>query len=85
MGLWKTMPGYPTKEDVVYEIASYLLKDGRSNGEFSLQTFNSIYGSKWEETSHGSLIKEMMETGEITETKKSTASKRWFKINKTQE
>ena len=84
MGLWKTMPGYPTKEDVIYEISSYLLKDGRSNGEFSFQTFNSIYGTKWEETSQGSLIKAMMESGEISESKKSTASKKWFKINKTE-
>jgi hypothetical protein len=81
MGVWKTLPNYPTKEDIIYEISLYLLKDKRPNGEFSPQTFNSIFGSRWERDSHGQIIKKMIEDGDFIETKKSTASKIWYKIN----
>ena len=57
MGLWKTLPNYPTKEDVQYEISVFLLKEGRSGSEFSIQTLNSIYGTKWEILPQGELIK----------------------------
>ena len=83
MGLWKSLPEYPTKEDIVYEISVYLLKDGRNNGEFSHQTLNSIFGSKWETSKHGDIIKSMIDCGDFTETKKSTPAKKWYKINKT--
>ena len=46
LGLWKTLESYPTTEDVVYEILDYLIKDGRPGGEFSDQTYNSIWGEK---------------------------------------
>ena len=81
MGVWKTLPDYPTKEDIVYEISLYLLKDKRPNGEVSPQTFNSIFGSRWESESHGDIIKKMIEDGDFIETKKSTASKIWYRIN----
>jgi len=32
LSVWKTMPDYPTQEDVVYELSLYLIKDGRPNG-----------------------------------------------------
>lgn len=75
------MPAYPTKEDVAYEITVYLIKDGRSNGDISMQTFNSIYGSSWEKTKHGLVIKEMMEDKDLVESEKSSSSKKWFKLN----
>lgn len=78
MGLWKSLPSYPNKEDLEYEISFFLLKEGRSNSEFSIQTLNSIYGSKWESLPQGRLIKDLMEKGEIKETKKSTPSKKWY-------
>jgi len=31
MNLWRTLPDYPTKEDAIYELNVYLLKDGRPN------------------------------------------------------
>jgi hypothetical protein len=80
LGLWKTMPEYPTGEDIIYELSLFLFKDKRPNGEFSHQTFNSVFGSSWETTKHGDLVKQMVESGEFTETKKSTASKKWYKI-----
>jgi hypothetical protein len=78
MGLWKSLPSYPTKEDVKYEISIFLLKEGRSNSEFSSQTLNSVYGSKWDTLPQGQVIKSMIESGEISETKKSTPSKKWY-------
>jgi len=29
MGIWKELPAYPTEEDVVFELNSYLVRDGR--------------------------------------------------------
>jgi hypothetical protein len=78
MGLWKSLPHYPTKEDVKYEISIFLVKEGRSSSEFSSQTLNSVYGSKWEALPQGQVIKSMIESGEILETKKSTPSKKWY-------
>ena len=80
LGLWKTMPDYPTKDDIVYELSLFLFKDKRPGGEFSQQTFNSVFGSSWEKTKHGEIINGMIESGEFEETKKSTASKKWYKI-----
>ena len=78
MGLWKSLPTYPTKEDLEHEISIYLLKEGKPNLEFSTQNLNSIYGSKWESSPHGELIKNLIEKGEIKETKKSTPSRKWY-------
>jgi len=82
LGLWKMMPSYPTKEDIVYELSLFLFKDKRPGGEFSQQTFNSVFGSSWEKSKHGDLIKEMIESGEFEEVKKnpSVKNKQWYKI-----
>jgi hypothetical protein len=81
LNVWKFLPEYPTKEDLIYEISVYLIKDGRSNGEFSIQTFNSIFGSSWEKNKQGEIIKCMIEDGDLIESSKSTAAKKWYKIN----
>ena len=60
MNLWKSLPNYPTPEDVIWELSYYLIKDGRPNGEFTLQTFNSAFGSDWKETKHGEIIQQMI-------------------------
>ncbi len=80
LGIWKTLPGYPTKEDVIYEINAFLLKDGRPNGEFSPQTFKSIFGAGWEKENSGEIIRECISSGEFEETKKSTETKKWYRI-----
>ena len=82
LGIWKTLPGYPTTEDISYEISSYLIKDGRNGGEFSNQTLNSIFGSGWEKTRVKEIIDEMFLSGEIYESKKGTNGKVWYKIIK---
>lgn len=80
LNLWKSLPNYPTKDDVVYELTLYLIKDGRPNGDFSTQTFNSAFGSSWEKTKHGDTIRSMIEEGDFIESEKSTPSKKWYKI-----
>jgi hypothetical protein len=65
MGVWKNLPEYPTKEDIIYELSVYLLKDGRPNGDFTLQTFNSVFGQGWAKTKHGDVIKKLIEDGDF--------------------
>ena len=80
MNLWKTLPGYPTSRDVIYEISSYLVKDGRPNGEFTEQTFNSIFGKDWESTEVGYVVKKMMSSGDLEKSERNTSGKDWYKI-----
>jgi hypothetical protein len=81
LNLWKSLPGYPTKEDVLYEIESFLIRDSRP-GEFSSQTLNAVFGARWEKTDYGRVVKELIEDGSIEETKKASASKKWYKLKK---
>jgi len=67
MNLWKSLPEYPTKEDIIYELSVYLVKDGRPGGEFTLQTFNSVFGSDWSKTKHGEVIENMIGDGDFVE------------------
>ena len=80
MNLWRTMPGYPTKEDVIYELNVYLMKDGRPNGSFSIQTLKAPFGSNWEETKFKEIVDEMIESGEFEVDDKKSSSKVWYKI-----
>jgi hypothetical protein len=74
------MPDYPTKEDVVYELSVYLMKDGRPNGSFSIQTLKAPFGPNWEETKFKTLVDEMIESGEFELDDKKSSSKVWYKI-----
>jgi hypothetical protein len=80
MNLWRTMPNYPTKEDAIYELSVYLVKDGRPNGSFSEQTLKAPFGSDWEITKYKQIIDEMIETGELEVDVKKVSSKTWYKI-----
>lgn len=80
LGVWKDLPGYPKEEDLIYELNSYLLKDGRPDGEFTEQTFNSFLPSDWKKSRHGEIIKDLIERGEIEKTEKTSGSKEWYKI-----
>jgi len=80
LGIWKELPEYPTREDVIYELNFYLVKDGRPDGEFSDQTFNSFLPLDWEETKHGELVKELIETDIFEKSEKTLGNKNWYKI-----
>ncbi len=79
MGIWKELPSYPTEEDVIFELNSYLIRDGRPQGEFSEQTFNSFLPVDWESKKYGEVIKSLIDKG-IFERQKSKGSKTVFKI-----
>lgn len=81
LGVWKNLPEYPTKEDVIYELNTYLLKDGRPDGDFSEQTFNSFLHQGWEKDKHGELIRELIESGEFEKIEKTVGNKNWYRIN----
>ena len=80
LGVWKDLPDYPTREDVIYELNSYLIKDGRPDGEFSDQTFNSFLPLDWEENKFGEAVKELIETEIFEKTEKTLGNKNWYKI-----
>jgi hypothetical protein len=80
LGIWKDLPEYPTKEDVIYELNSYLIKDGRPDGEFSDQTFNSFLPQGWEEMKQGEIIENLIETGIFEKTERTVGNKNWYKI-----
>ena len=80
LGIWKDLPEYPTKEDIIYELNSYLIKDGRPDGEFSDQTFNSFLPSGWEELKHSEVVKELIETEIFEKTERTVGNKIWYKI-----
>jgi hypothetical protein len=80
LGVWKLLPHYPTPEDITFEIQNYLEKDGRPEGEFSPQTFKSIWGSKWLETKHPAVLEKMIQSGEFELT--GTESKPRYKLKR---
>lgn len=80
LGVWKDLPEYPTKEDIIYELNSYLIKDGRPDGDFSDQTFNSFLPKGWEKSQYGKLIQELIDTGVFEKSEKSLGSKNWYRI-----
>ena len=80
MGLWKSLPEYPNPDDVIYEISLYLTKDRRPNGEFSEQTFNSIFGKNWAQEKIGNVISRMIESGSINQIAKKSGNKKWYVI-----
>ena len=80
MGVWKELPEYPTYEDIIYELNLYLVKDGRPDGDFTEQTFNSFLPSGWASTQHGLAIRKMMEEGVFEKTERTSGGKIWYKI-----
>lgn len=85
MNLWKSLPDYPTEEDIVYELSVYLAKDGRPNGEFTRQTFNSAFGADWSESHYGSVIEKMIKNGDFIETGSVKSGKTKYRIKNTPE
>lgn len=80
LGIWKDLPEYPTEEDLIYELNSYLLKDGRPDGDFSDQTFNSFLPEKWEKGKFGELVKHSISKGIFEKSEKTLGNKNWYRI-----
>jgi hypothetical protein len=80
LGIWRDLPEYPTKEDIIYELNSYLVKDGRPDGDFSDQTFNSFLPQGWEKSKHGEHVNELIESEIFEKTEKTLGNKNWYKI-----
>lgn len=80
LGIWKDLPEYPTKEDVIYELNSYLIKDGRPDGEFSDQTFNSFLPEGWVDDKFGEAVNSLIETEIFEKSEKTLGNKNWYKI-----
>jgi len=88
INIWKTLPNYPTREDVLFELYMYISK--KKSDEFSEQTLNGIWYdaggvANWKGTAHESRINEMMTDGTFGKVRTEEKSgKSWFKIAKTE-
>lgn len=82
LGMWKSLPQYPTKLDVLYEIYNHGFKNDKP--EFSEQTLNSLWfdekgAGNWKGTRKETFFNELLKDGTITESKK-TGDKAWYVI-----
>ena len=76
-------PSYPSREDILFEVYSYILKDGKV--EFSDVTMNYIWQDlegkpNWKGTDIEERFKELVRDGYIIEVKR-TGDKTWYKLN----
>lgn len=83
LSMWKTMPNYPTKLDVLYELYSHIVKNMK-NSEFSEQTFNAIWYDQsgvanWKGTAIESKLNEMFADGTFVKSR-DVGEKSWYKI-----
>lgn len=88
IGVWKTLPGYPSKQDVLYEITAYM--ERKSMTEFSEQTLNGIWYDQqgvanWAGTAHEEVVNSMIESGTIKVSRVEDSGKEWYTIAKKQE
>jgi hypothetical protein len=83
MGIHKSLPIYPTKMDVLFEIYSHLFKNSKT--EFSEQTLNSIWfdekgSGNWKGTKYEYHFIELQKDSIIKEVK-NTNGKSWLIID----
>lgn len=83
VGVWKTLPGYPTREDVQYEIMQHMRRKRMS--DFSEQTLNGVWYDQagvacWRGTEHERLVLEMMEDGTFGRVRIDQAGKQWYDL-----
>lgn len=83
MNIWKTLPKYPTREDVLYELCMYVEKN-LANKEFSELTFNGIWYdtggvANWKGTRIEEHINEMFANGTFVMSRDQNG-KTWFKV-----
>lgn len=82
LNFWKTMEEYPTQEDILYEITSYMEKDGRGDSDFSQSTLDFIFRNNTEKemVEINKRLKEMKKSGAIIKTKETGKGKEWWRI-----
>jgi len=56
LGLWKTLPSYPTRQDVIYEIHVWMTKNERI--DFTEQNMNWVFDVNGQPTWVGTKIEE---------------------------
>lgn len=83
VGVWKTLPGYPTSEDVLYEICHYMNRKGMT--DFSELTFNGIWYdttgvANWKGTDVEARLNEMMSDGTFLVNRTDANGKNWYEI-----
>jgi hypothetical protein len=83
LGIWKSLPVYPTKLDVLYEIYAFMFKSGKT--EFSEQTLNSLWldakgVGNWKGTKYEHFFIELRKDSTIKEIKK-VGDKSWLVID----
>lgn len=84
LNMWKSLPGYPTKLDVLYEIYNYVHKNEKK--EFSELTLNAFWFDdkgvgNWRGTKKETYVNELMKEGTIKETRKDKSEKSWYVID----
>lgn len=85
IGIWKTLPNYPTKNDILYELQVHVSK--MKTGEFSEQTFNGIWYDEggvanWRGTKIEAHLESIINDSAIVEQTKcdEKTGKQWYKI-----
>lgn len=83
MNLWRALPSYPTNEDLLYEIQTFLIRDGKK--EFSDVAMNYIWQDvdgtpNWKDTIIEEKFNALVETGYIVKIDKNS-DRQWFKLD----
>jgi hypothetical protein len=83
MNIWKSLPTYPTKMDVLFEIYSFIFKMDKT--EFSEQTLNSLWmdekgSGNWRGTKYEFQFNELRKDSTIKESK-NVGGKSWLIID----
>jgi hypothetical protein len=84
MNLWKSLPQYPTAEDVLYDIQLYLIKEKKK--EFSNTSMNYVWdvlgSTAWIDTKFQERFEELITNGFINKIEKNfNDDRQWFVIN----
>ncbi len=67
MGLWKTLPNYPTTEDVLYELQIHLQKGDQPQGDLAASDFKSLWGSGWAGSPQFERVSELVSQGLLSQ------------------
>jgi hypothetical protein len=78
MGLWKTLPNYPTTEDVLYELQIHLQKVDQTQSELGASDFKSLWGSGWAKSPQFDRVSELVSQGLLSQ--QGTLAKPKYKI-----